>query len=196
VNSLAKHCSGGYSLFFIYLFINFDPEHSHLFSKAAVVGWGFCGFFLVKSWAGSSSRERSTARAGRARVTAAWAASVGRSQGCLSCAAAQTKIPFFPCLVGSPSTRVPCSTNRNQTSIIAVSLIKHDFFTNLYKHFDLLFWCNRLWRFLVSNSFYASDGNTVKKFILGIFLICLRQEAKLVHLQSKLLWTVWSDCWL
>lgn len=84
------------------------------------------------------------ATAGEAeRLQTPQAVSVGQSRGFLSCAAAQTKIPFFLGPVGSPSMRGPCPTNRNQTSVIAVSLIKRDFSPNLYEHFDLLTWCAR-----------------------------------------------------
>lgn len=138
-------------MFFLYLFINFVPEHGNLFQRLLSRVGGFFGGFV----GGELSRLqlRGAERGGRARAMAGWAASVGRSQGCPSCAAAQTKVPFFPSLVGSPSMRGPCPTNRNQTSVIAVSLIKHDSFTSLYKHFDLLPWCNRLRRFFVSSSF-------------------------------------------
>lgn len=41
--------------------------------------------------------------------------------------------------------------------------------------------------FFVSSSFHGFDGNSVGEFTLGVFLICLKEETKLVHLQSKLL---------
>lgn len=157
------------------------------------MGWVWVLFLggrvgLVKSWAGSSSQEQSAARARRAWVTAAWAASVGWSQGCPSCAAAQTKIPFFPCLVGSPPMREPCPTNRNQTSVFAMSLIKHAFFTNLCKRFDPLPWCKGLRRFSLSCLYYGFDRNTVGKFILGVFLICISRK-------KLSLWTYSQNCY-
>lgn len=138
-------------MFVLSFFINFFPEHRNLFQRLLSRVGVFFGCFV----GGELSRLqlRAVERGGRARATAGWAASVGRSQGCPSCAAAQTKVPFFPSLVGSPSMRGPCPTNRNQTSVIVVSLIKHDSFTALYKHFDLLSWCNRLRRFFGSSSF-------------------------------------------
>lgn len=41
--------------------------------------------------------------------------------------------------------------------------------------------------FFVSISFSDFDGNSVGEFTWGVILIYLKEEAKLVHLQSKLL---------
>lgn len=156
---------------------------------------GWCRVPLERSWAGwqGAAAHRSGAwplPAEAQHLQAPQAVSVGRSRGFLSCAAAQTKIPFFLCPVGSPSMRGPCPTNRNQTSVIAVSLIK------LLSPSVRALWPLNLVRtfrsFLISSSFYGFDGNTAGKFILRVFLIYLKQEARLGNLQPKVLWIVWS----
>lgn len=117
-----------------------------------------------------------------------------QSRGCLSCAVAQAKIPFFLCLVGSPSVRGPCPTNRNQTSVIAVSLIKHEFSINLYEHFDPLSWCTDFEDFS-SPALFIILTEILRGSLFWEYFWSISNK-NLGNLEPKLLRMVWSDCYL
>lgn len=77
------------------------------------------------------------------------------SLGCVSqpvtrmpvmCCCSSHKDPFLSIPGGFSINERTLSYEQKSTSLIAVSLIKHDFFTNLCKHFDLLPRCSRLRR--------------------------------------------------
>lgn len=114
-----------------------------------------------------------------------------QSRGCLSCAVAQTKIPFFLCLVSSPSVRRTLSykqeSNLCNCSVTDKTWILYQSVRELWP----LAFVNRLRRFLISSSFYGFNRNSVGKFILGVFLIYLKQESRLGNLEPKLLWMEW-----